>query len=69
MFTITVDNASANDVAVQHMKRRLTSYKTLMFNGEYLHLRCACHIINLIVKDGLKELEDGIAAIWNCAKY
>ena len=69
VFTITVDNASANDVAVQYMKRRLTSYQTLMFKGEYLHLRCACHIINLIVKDGLKELETGIAAIWNCAKY
>uniref|UniRef100_UPI0005CAE0C5 zinc finger BED domain-containing protein RICESLEEPER 2-like n=1 Tax=Fragaria vesca subsp. vesca TaxID=101020 RepID=UPI0005CAE0C5 len=69
VFTITVDNASANDVAVQYMKRRLRGYKTLMFDGEYLHLRCACHIINLIVKDGLKELENGIAAIWNCAKY
>ncbi|XP_062028732.1 zinc finger BED domain-containing protein RICESLEEPER 3-like [Rosa rugosa] len=69
VFTITVDNASANDLAVAYMKRRLTSYKTLMFEGEFLHLRCACHIINLIVKDGLKELQDGIAAIWNCAKY
>ncbi|KAJ9555764.1 hypothetical protein OSB04_010378 [Centaurea solstitialis] len=69
VFTITIDNASANDVAVAYMKRRLTSYKTLMFDGEFLHLRCSCHIINLIVKDGLKELEDGVAAIWNCAKY
>ncbi|XP_024189981.1 zinc finger BED domain-containing protein RICESLEEPER 1-like [Rosa chinensis] len=51
------------------MMRRLRGYKTLMFGGEFLHLRCACHIINLIVRDGLKELEAGIAAIWNCAKY
>jgi hypothetical protein len=69
VFTITVDNASANDVAVTYMKRRLSTCKTLMFGGEFLHLRCACHIINLIVKDGIKELEDGIAAIWNCVKY
>ena len=69
VFTITVDNASANDVAVQYMKRMLRGYKTLMFDGEYLHLRCACHIINLIVKDDLKVLEDEIAVVWNCAKY
>ncbi|KAK9902314.1 hypothetical protein M0R45_001735 [Rubus argutus] len=69
VFTITMDNASANDVAVTYMKRRLNTCKTLMFGGEFLHLRCACHIINLIVKDGIKELEDGIAAIWNCVKY
>ncbi|XP_024190643.2 zinc finger BED domain-containing protein RICESLEEPER 3-like [Rosa chinensis] len=69
VFTITVDNASANDVVVAYMMRRLRGYKTLMFGGQFLHLRCACHIINLIVRDGLKELEAGIDAIWNCAKY
>ncbi|XP_061998906.1 zinc finger BED domain-containing protein RICESLEEPER 2-like [Rosa rugosa] len=51
------------------MKKRLKSYKTLMFDGEYLHLRCCCHIINLIVKDDINELEGGIAAIWHCVKY
>ncbi|XP_062017264.1 zinc finger BED domain-containing protein RICESLEEPER 1-like [Rosa rugosa] len=51
------------------MKRRLKSYKTLMFEEEFIHLRYACHILNLIVRDVLKKLEDGIAAIWNCAKY
>ncbi|KAK9939679.1 hypothetical protein M0R45_016368 [Rubus argutus] len=39
VFTITVDNASANDVAVTYMKRRLNTCKTLMFGGEFLHLR------------------------------
>ncbi|CAH1414892.1 unnamed protein product [Lactuca virosa] len=68
VFTIIVDNASANDVAVSYMKRRLSSYKTLMFDGDFLHIRCACHIINLIVKDGLKELKGGVVTIWNCVK-
>jgi hypothetical protein len=69
VFTITVDNASANDVAVSYMKRRLRSMNTLTFGGDFLHLRCACHIINLIVKDGIEELEDGIEAIWHCVKF
>lgn len=63
VFTITIDNASTNEVVVAYMKKRLTGYKTLMFDGDFLHLRCACNIINLIVKDGLKELEGGVAAI------
>ena len=66
IFTITVDNASSNDVAINYMKRRL---KQMSFRGNFLHLRCACHIINLIVKDGIEELQDGIEAIWNCVKF
>ncbi|XP_024156187.1 zinc finger BED domain-containing protein RICESLEEPER 2-like [Rosa chinensis] len=69
VFTITVDNASANDLAVVYMKRRLRNMNTLSFDGDFLHLRCACHIINLIVKDGIKELEDGIDAIWHYVKF
>ncbi|KAL6176431.1 hypothetical protein ACLB2K_053064 [Fragaria x ananassa] len=32
VITISVNNASANDVAVQYMKRRLKDYKSLMFD-------------------------------------
>lgn len=63
MFTITVDNTSVNDVAVAYMKIRLMSYKTLMFDGDFLHIRCAYHIINLIVKDVIKEFGKGIVGI------
>ncbi|XP_050379504.1 zinc finger BED domain-containing protein RICESLEEPER 3-like [Argentina anserina] len=33
VFSITIDNTSANDVAVQYMKRRLKGYKTLVKDG------------------------------------
>lgn len=56
VFIITVDNAFANDGAVTYLKNRMESSNQLMFDGEFLHLRCACHILNLIVKDGMKEL-------------
>ncbi|XP_024196157.1 zinc finger BED domain-containing protein RICESLEEPER 2-like [Rosa chinensis] len=45
------------------MKRRLRS------KGDILHLRCACHIINLVVRDGIYEIEDRIEAIWHCVKF
>ncbi|KAL5731284.1 hypothetical protein ACHQM5_004030 [Ranunculus cassubicifolius] len=69
VFSITVDNVSANDGAVNYMKQRLLEKGNLLFDGAYLHVRCSCHIINLIVKDGLDELLDSIEADINCVKY
>ncbi|KAM0983959.1 hypothetical protein ACFX2I_011361 [Malus domestica] len=69
VFSITVDNASANDTAIAYMKRRLKSNGTLLLDGAHLHMRCACHILNLIVKDGMTELSREIEGIRNCVKF
>ena len=68
IFSIVVDNASSNDSAIDYLKRRMRIEKTLLFNGKYFHLRCAFHILNLIVKDGLKELKSSIKAIRNAIR-
>ncbi|KAM1517090.1 hypothetical protein ACFX10_015977 [Malus domestica] len=69
VFSIIVDNASANDTAIAYMKRRLKSNGTLLLDGAHLHMRCACHIFNLIVNDGMTELSREIDAIRNCVKF
>ncbi|KAM2565275.1 hypothetical protein TB1_007925 [Malus domestica] len=69
VFSITVDNASANDTAIAYMKRRLKSNGTILLDGAHLHMRCACHILNLIVKDGMTELSREIEGIRNCVKF
>ncbi|XP_038716676.1 zinc finger BED domain-containing protein RICESLEEPER 2-like [Tripterygium wilfordii] len=51
LFTITVDNASANDNLVNYLKRRFAS----LMLSDYVHVRCVAHIINLIVMEGMKE--------------
>ncbi|XP_074305722.1 zinc finger BED domain-containing protein RICESLEEPER 2-like [Silene latifolia] len=54
LFTVTVDNASSNDLACAYM-RSLAPEKGYVSDGKYMHMRCIAHIINLIVWDGLKE--------------
>ena len=49
VLSVTLDNASAMD----YLTPSLSSY----VGSTLLHQRCACHIINLIVKSGLKRLK------------
>jgi hypothetical protein len=51
-MTITIDNASDNDAGIGYLRRQLR--KTNLVSGKYLHMRCATHIVNLIVHDAPK---------------
>lgn len=57
IFSLTLDNASANDVAVKDIISELKKHSPLVCNGLFFHVRCACHILNLVAKDGLQEIE------------
>jgi hypothetical protein len=67
--TITVDNASSNDVAVGVLRRRLNNMNGLVLDGEYLHFRCCAHILNLVVLDGLKTNNLVISKIRTAVKF
>ena len=54
VFTITVDNASSNDNMQSILKRQLR--RELVCGGEFFHVRCVAHILNLIVQDGLSVI-------------
>ncbi|TXG57149.1 hypothetical protein EZV62_018462 [Acer yangbiense] len=71
VFTITVDNASANDVAVKYVKRKLSNWVTdgIILEGEFFHVRCCAHILNLIVGEGLKDIHESIISIRNVVRY
>lgn len=56
LLTISVDNATNNDVAISYLKKRQEQSRTSMLGGKYLHVRCVAHIINLIMHDGLKDM-------------
>jgi hypothetical protein len=67
--TLTVDNASSNDKAAQYLVEKLQPKNSLILNGEFFHLRCSAHILNLIVKDGIDEVRSSIARIRACVLY
>ncbi|KAH9717089.1 BED-type domain-containing protein [Citrus sinensis] len=71
VFTVTVDNASPNEGALRYLIDRVKTWRDdgLVLNGDYLHVRCCAHILNLIVTEGLKELEQSIVSVRNAVKY
>ncbi|XP_018622678.1 zinc finger BED domain-containing protein RICESLEEPER 2-like [Nicotiana tomentosiformis] len=69
IFTITVDNASSNDVTVKELSKQLTKMGTNLMNGNHLHVRCMAHIMNLVVRDGLKESSVSIERVRHAVRY
>ncbi|XP_042396475.1 zinc finger BED domain-containing protein RICESLEEPER 2-like [Zingiber officinale] len=69
IFTITVDNASSNDVAINSFRKKMTNWGSTILKGEYVHIRCVAHIINLIVADGLKDINQSVMNVRNAIKY
>ncbi|KAH9668033.1 BED-type domain-containing protein [Citrus sinensis] len=72
LFAITVDNATANDIAVGYVTIQLLSWRNdgaLVLAGQYMHVRCCAHILNLIVVSGLGELHASVIIIRNAVKY
>ncbi|XP_012575436.1 zinc finger BED domain-containing protein RICESLEEPER 2-like [Cicer arietinum] len=68
VFSITVDNASSNDVGIKFMKKWMNARNCLLLNGEYIHMRCCAHILSLIVKEGLKDEDISIIRIRKAVK-
>ncbi|KAL4568366.1 hypothetical protein LXL04_023976 [Taraxacum kok-saghyz] len=65
LFTITLDNASSNDTFVNLLKGQLSNEGALRSNGDYFHIRCCAHVLNLVVQDGLKAIDEGIVKYVN----
>ncbi|CAH9050711.1 unnamed protein product [Cuscuta europaea] len=60
VFTVGFDNASNNTAAIPRL-RELCGASTLM--GRFFHQRCACHILNLCVQDGLAALGNALEVV------
>ena len=54
VFSVTLDNTTSNGSMQDIIKSQLNLSDALLCRGEFFHVRCAAHILNLIVQDGLK---------------
>lgn len=60
VFTVTVDNASSNDVVVNNFRRKIANRDSTILKGAHIYMRCVAHIINLIFVDGLKDINESV---------
>lgn len=64
-----MDNASSNDVAINHLRKVLNHWDCGVLKRAFLHMRCAAHVLNLVVRDGLMEVNSFVKKIRALVKY
>nr|GEY86485.1 heat shock cognate 70 kDa protein-like [Tanacetum cinerariifolium] len=69
ILSISVDNASSNDNAIGSMKLIFEKNDDCLLSGEWLHIRCADYVFNLIVQDGIKHVGSSIERIRCAVKW
>lgn len=60
--TLTLDNCTTNTAVISDLTKKIGPSK-LVLEGSLMHMRCAAHILNLIVKDGLDVIQPAIKKI------
>ncbi|KAH7835665.1 hypothetical protein Vadar_028554 [Vaccinium darrowii] len=69
IFSLTLDNVKYNDGLVDVSKRHLSLSNSLVCDGQFFHIRCGAHVLNLIVQEGLKVIDEAIYNIRENVKY
>jgi hypothetical protein len=69
LFALTLDNASSNDKCVRVVVKELNNLAKLqkspplICGGVFFHVRCLCHILNLVSQDGLSIIRSSVKNI------
>jgi hypothetical protein len=69
IFTIIVDNTFSNDAALEYLRKRSAHKPGAILENRFMHVRCCAHILNLIVIQGLKEVDESIMRVRSAIKY
>ncbi|KAJ4793984.1 Zinc finger BED domain-containing protein DAYSLEEPER [Rhynchospora pubera] len=67
-FSLVLDNASSNDACIRELLGG-PMRDALPVDGSVFHQRCGCHILNLVVQDGISVLTDEITKVRETMKY
>jgi len=69
LFALTLDNASnKNKCVISVVKElnklaKLQKYSPLICGGIFFHVRCLCHILNLVAQNGLTVIGSAVKNI------
>ncbi|XP_022737223.1 zinc finger BED domain-containing protein RICESLEEPER 2-like [Durio zibethinus] len=69
VFTLSVDNASSNDVTIRIFKDTFSRNRMLFCGEKLFHIRCCAHILNLMVQDGLSEIKNVIGDVHESVNF
>ena len=69
IFTLTVDNASSNLTTIKFLQRVTKDWNGNFLGNESMHMRCCARILNLIVGEGLKEIDASVAKVREAVRY
>jgi hypothetical protein len=69
LLTISVDNATANDSERDWFRKRNMANNDVLCRHEFVHVRFCVNILNLIVHEDLKDIDDSIVRVQNMVKY
>jgi len=69
VFTMTLDDAQANDNMQDLLCDTLNVHARLPCGGEFFHNQCGTPVLNLIIKEGLELIDVEIIKIKELAKY
>ncbi|KAI3681210.1 hypothetical protein L6452_35995 [Arctium lappa] len=69
VFTISVDNASANDSCIAILKDNFESNRRLICGGILFHVRCCAYNLNIMVQHDLQQVKDIIEKVHDIVDY
>ncbi|KAK9741429.1 hypothetical protein RND81_03G105100 [Saponaria officinalis] len=69
IFTISVDNATANDSCIKNLRETFSRTKRLICDGKVFHVRCCAHILNIMVQFGLQSIKLIIEKVHDSVDY
>uniref|UniRef100_A0A803MBZ5 Uncharacterized protein n=1 Tax=Chenopodium quinoa TaxID=63459 RepID=A0A803MBZ5_CHEQI len=59
----------AQMIAIGYMRWKMNGWKTRVLKGRFIHMRCVAHIVNLVVSNGLKTVNESVQRVRHAVRF